>query len=245
MPSSNETLYRPYGLGWKYLQKPESPPSIAGIARDVIRRHPRLVGAILGLIVLIGAGEIWTRGVHNQPITESSSVPINTEETLQASEDILTTSKLIKIAKALLETPGLNMNSLSFREQMQEEGRFLGEFEVFGACSRMGIAGEKGLLIRQVPSPDTKQFAQVGTINYGKPVFWIAEISVTNPNGSKDIFGLLQDPLRVTPINDPKQMPSAPNPWEAEDGVAQVEPGYVRLRQVATNGTVTWFVRTW
>lgn len=245
MSSNNETLYRPYGLGWKDCQELESPRGIAGIVRGLIRTNPRLVvAAILGLTG-IGAREIYTRVIQHTPpttITAGLAVWENTEGAPQVV-NLLNTLNFVKRAQALLETPGLDMNRLGFRNQMQKEGYILGEFEVFGACSRTGIAGEKGLYVRRVPSSNNEEFPLVGTINYGEPVFWIAEIPVTRPDGSRDVFGLLQDPLRVTPINDPNQIPSAPNLFATEDGVVQVEPGYVRLRYVALDGTTTWFVK--
>ena len=256
MPPTNETLYRPCGLSWRDCQNADckTPPSarnsLAAII-DVVRRHPDFALGSLATLSIVGAvvavnANRFLPGQTGGEQSSASSISTKSDQGIQPSDNevtpILMTDIFIKMAKALLETPGLNMNPKSVVEQMQEEGCSVGDFEFFGSAARMATASEDGLLIRPVPSLDTKQFPHQGTINYGKRVSWIAEVAVENPDKSISVFGLLSDPYRITPV-DPDQIPSAPNVFLTEEGPIQIEPAYVRLREIAPDGTVTWFVQ--
>lgn len=124
----------------------------------------------------------------------------------------------IDLAEVLLQTPGLlDVNSPSFRKQMQEKGCSVGQLEALGVTARTAIVEKDGLAIRQVPSLDNEHFPPIGALQYGESISWIAEILVTNPDRSKELFGLFGYPF---------------------------EPGYVLLWRQNPDGSITKFVQS-
>lgn len=124
----------------------------------------------------------------------------------------------IEVAEVFLQTPGLlDVNSPSFRDQMQKKGCLVGQLEALDVIARTAIVEKDGLAIRQVPSLDNEHFSPIGALQHGESISWIAEILVTNPDCSKELFGLFGYPF---------------------------EPGYVLLWRQNLDGSITEFVQS-
>lgn len=210
-----------------------------------------LLGALAG-IVFFGAAAIAPRLLKQTAGAEPTIAAPTATATNQEKEQILqgltayfTTLYHIEIAQELLKTPGLDMNVLSLEEQMQKQGSyFLGGFETWGTVARSGTTGENGTSIKRVPSPDNEQFPPVEGVPPETKLSWIAEISVVNPDGSINTFGLSTNP-QITKSLEKLEGPDVlvvRDPYSQRDIYCRIEPRYLRLERQNPDGSITRFV---
>lgn len=242
MASNEHEPYPQYGLGWRHFQDADprktSWASLAATLGDAIRKHPN---SALAALLIVGAVAInANRFFPGQTGGEQQAATSISTERDEEITPYFTTSDLIKMAQQLLETPGLDMNTLSVKEQMQEGGYSLEQFITWGTVARNGTAGEDGLFLRRVPSSDNEQFPSIDTIQYRTRLWWNAEIPVTCPDGSIDTFGLLDSPQ----ITKTLIRPQAPNVLAIGNVYFQIEPRYVRLWRQNPDKSITPFVQS-
>lgn len=222
--------------------------------KEAIRKNPEdsALGFLAALVVISAITLNAPRFVGQTTSAEPNiTAPPTATVTKQEEEQILrgltayfTTLDHIEIAQALLRTPGLDMDALSFEEQMQEKNYFLDGFETWGTVARSGTTGENGTSIKRVPSPDNEQFPPVGGVPPKTKLSWIAEISVVNPDGLKETFGLSTSP-EITKSLEKLEGPNVlvvRDPYSQRDVYCQIEPRYLRLEHQNPDGSVTRFV---
>lgn len=241
----NEENIAERGLGWKQVNREKikarnqslPPTTLARILRE--RKQDLLIFTSLGLTLVAACLAASPQAIDGREAGQSNNPKVSS--TPDARESILTTD-LIRIAEALLNEKGLNVNESSFKEQMAEAGFMVGNMERFGAAARTYIAG-KDTKIRRFPTSREDWYPHVGTIDQGTPVGIIAELEVININtGLPERYGLMVNPFRETPIpataENLSRIPKASNVIVQDGMIRQLEPGWVALSE--TRGSINW-----
>lgn len=210
-------------------------PGRKPVFRGFTKKRQEIVSyGLLATLVVAQACEAYIKLTSNKP--EDANQSAANPEIQKSAENILTTERYIQIAEDLLLRKGINIQELSFIDQMVQEGYGVGYLERFGSEARVYITGEEGLKIRRVPISREDLFPPVGTIEYGKAISIIAECEVTNyRSGISERYGLMANPFRETMIpasaENIQLMSQAPNVIIRDSFIQSLEPGWVRLAE--------------
>lgn len=210
-------------------------PSKEGAPTHMSAKDYVLYFSLAGLTTAVGTAVALSGGQSSPSVQTEPTNPTTLVQDLNS----LT---YVKSAKESLEKPGLYFDELSIKKGLEKMGYSDIEMEIFGAGARKAKAGKEGLAVRTLPT-SIEEFKRIGTLNWGEPVSWIAEVRVKNEkDNTVEIFGLLPTPHRISEVN-PFQRPDAPNLFMTQDGkLIQAEFAYVRLGKVLSNGKVENYV---